>query len=150
MPIRLLTLLAVIAATQAALGQPRTPSGGPTVDSQTFLEASQRQPPPLSAELTRHLHSLVDRMTLEEKVGQMTQLEIGMVTDGKDADLQINQAKVHKAVVQYGVGSILNVKDLALTVDTWHQLIAAIQSAAGETRLNIPILYGLDSIHGAN
>src|SRR5437899_4493381 len=150
MPTRLLALLGVTAATQGVPGQPRTPSGGASVDSQTFLEASQRQPAPLSADLTRHIRDLVDRMTLEEKVGQMTQLEIGMVTDGKDADLQINPAKLHKAVVQYGVGSILNVKDLALTVDKWHQLIAAIQTAAGETRLKIPVLYGLDSIHGAN
>src|SRR5437016_5240670 len=150
MPTRLLALLALTATTQGVLGQPRTPSGGATVDSQTFLDASQRQPPPLSAALARHIRDLVDRMTLEEKVGQMTQLEIGMVTDGKDADLQINQAKLHKAVVQYGVGSMLNVKDLALTVEKWHQLIAAIQSASGETRLKIPILYGLDSIHGAN
>src|SRR5438874_4886812 len=150
MPTRLLALLLVIAATQGVLGQPRTPSGGATVDSQTFLEASPRQPAPLSADLTRHIRDLVDRMTLEEKVGQMTQLEIGMVTDGKDADLQINPAKLHKAVVEYGVGSILNVKDLALPIAKWHELVSAIQQAAGESRLKIPVLYGLDSIHGAN
>src|SRR5207247_4192889 len=69
---------------------------------------------------------------------------------GKDSDLQINPAKLRKAVVQYGVGSILNVKDLALPVDKWHELISAIQKAAGVTRLRIPVLYGVDSIHGAN
>src|SRR5207247_8829521 len=40
--------------------------------------------------------------------------------------------------------------DLALSVDKWHELISAIQKAAGETRLKIPVLYGIDSIHGAN
>ncbi len=89
-------------------------------------------------------------MTPKEKVGQMTQLEIGMVTDGVDADLTINPAKLRKAIGDYGVGSILNVKDLALSVDKWHELIWAIQKAAAETRLKIPVLYGLDSIHGAN
>src|SRR5437867_1278915 len=138
MPTRLLAALALAALARGALSQPRTSAPSPLIDSQTFLESSQRRPPPLGAALARHVHDLVDRMTLEEKVGQMTQLEIGMVTDGKDADLQINPAKLRKAVVQYGVGSILNVKDLALPVDKWHELISAIQKAAGETRLRIP------------
>src|SRR5438445_7705208 len=89
-------------------------------------------------------------MTIEEKVGHSTHLEIGMVTDGKDADLRINRPKLRKAVVEYGVGSILNVKDLALPIEKWHELIPAIQKAAGESRLKIPVLYGIDSIHGAN
>src|SRR5262249_58228037 len=49
-----------------------------------------------------------------------------------------------------GVGSILNVKDLALPVETWREIVPAIQKAAAETRLKIPVLYGIDSIHGAN
>ena len=89
-------------------------------------------------------------MTLKEKVGQMTQLEIGMVTDGQDANLVINPDKLRKAVVEYGVGAILNVKDTALTLDKWHELIGAIQQAAAGTRLKIPIIYGIDTIHGAN
>jgi hypothetical protein len=40
----------------------------------------------------------------------MTQLEIGMVTTGKDQGIQIDSAKLEKAVIKYGVGSILNVK----------------------------------------
>jgi beta-glucosidase len=150
MPTRVLALLALFGLTQTVLTQPRSQSSGATVDSQTFLESTVRRPPALTPELARHVRSLVERMTLEEKIGQMTQLEIGMVTDGKDADLQINPTKLHKAVVEYGVGSILNVKDLALGVDKWHELITAIQKAAVETRLKIPVLYGLDSIHGAN
>jgi beta-glucosidase len=150
MATRLLAALCLIAVAGGARSQPRAPASGPQMDSQAFLESTQRRPPPLNPELARHVHDLLERMTLEEKVGQMTQLEIGMVTDGKDADLQINPTKLRKAVVQYGAGSILNVKDLALSVGKWHELIPAIQKAAAETRLKIPVLYGIDSIHGAN
>jgi beta-glucosidase len=90
-------------------------------------------------------------MTLEEKIGQMTQLEIGMICAGVDQDIRIDAAKLEKAVVKYGVGSILNVKDQALPVDRWHEIIGQIQEAATRrTRLGIPVIYGIDSIHGAN
>jgi len=146
MPTRFLLIAAFVPFVAAAF-QSRTP---PLVDSQTFLEQTQRPPAPAGGDAARRVADLVARMTLEEKVGQMTQLEIGMVTDGQDAGLQINPAKLHKAVVEYGVGSILNVKDLALPVEKWHELISAIQKAASETRLKIPVVYGIDTIHGAN
>ena len=65
-------------------------------------------------------------MTLKEKVGQMTQLEVGMITDGSEGSLRINPEKLRKAVVDYGVGSILNVKDIALPPAKWHEIIGAI------------------------
>src|SRR4029079_1462858 len=69
---------------------------------------------------------------------------------GSDAELHINPDKLRKALVEYGVGALLNVKDLALTPDKWHELISAIQAAAAQTRLKIPVMYGIDTIHGAN
>jgi beta-glucosidase len=89
-------------------------------------------------------------MTLEEKVGQMTQLEIGQITDGNENNIRVNPAKLEKAIARYGVGSILNVKDGALSIDKWHEIIGAIQQAARKTRLKIPVIYGIDTIHGAN
>jgi beta-glucosidase len=89
-------------------------------------------------------------MNVREKVGQMTQLAIGMIADGRDADLKINPAKLRKAIVEYGVGSILNVQDEAIPVDKWREIIKQIQAASAETRLRIPVVYGIDSIHGAN
>src|SRR5688572_29062564 len=89
-------------------------------------------------------------MTLEEKVGQMTQLAIGMIINGADQNFTIDPAKLEKAIVKYGVGSILNVADQALTIDRWHEVIGAIQAAAKKTRLGIPVIYGIDSFHGAN
>src|SRR5205085_2659381 len=78
-------------------------------DSQQYFERATRHAKPKvdAAAIER----LLKRMTLKEKVGQMTQLEIGMVSTGIDANITIDPAKLHKAVVEYGVGSILNVKD---------------------------------------
>lgn len=98
----------------------------------------------------REISALIARMTLEEKIGQMTQLEIGMVTKGDGDNIQIDPEKLEKAVVKYGAGSILNVKDQALTVAKWHEIIGAIQQASQRTRLKLPVIYGIDSIHGAS
>src|SRR5437899_3505581 len=90
-------------------------------------------------------------MTLEEKVGQMTQVAIGMIANGRDQEIRIDPAKLDKAIVRYGVGSILNVAEQALTPDRWHEIIGQIQrTATKKTRLGIPVIYGIDSIHGAN
>ena len=130
----------------ASVAQPATAD---VEDSDLFFQkALARKTPQKNYE--RDVAALLARMTTEEKVGQMTQLEIGMVTKGEGDNIQIDPDKLEKAVVKYGVGSILNVKDQALTVDKWHEIIGAIQTASQRTRLKIPVIYGIDSIHGAN
>ena len=117
-------------------------------DSDEFFQRTIRTAP--ERDNTQKIEDLLKRMTLEEKVGQMTQLTIGMIVNGRDQDIKIDPAKLDKAIVKYGVGSILNVSDQALTIDRWHEIIGEIQGAAKKTRLGIPVLYGIDSIHGAN
>src|SRR5678815_2011217 len=56
--------------------------------------------------------------------------------------------KLKHAIVDYKVGSILNVTGHALTVDQWHTVITQIQDETKNTRLKIPVIYGLDGIHG--
>src|SRR5215510_5632128 len=139
-------------------GSPHTTLSNPALDgpvtaevsdSQAFFESNSSVRFP-SNNWDSKVDALLKQMTLEEKVGQMTQLEIGMVCSGKDQALQIDPAKLERAVVKYGVGSILNVKDEALPVDKWHQIIGQIQTAALKTRLKIPVIYGIDTIHGVN
>jgi hypothetical protein len=96
------------------------------------------------------IEALLKKMTIEEKVGQMTQLEIGQITSGGDSNIQIDPVKLEKAIVQYKVGSILNVNGHALPVEKWWEIIGAIQAASAKTRLKIPNIYGIDSIHGGN
>jgi len=118
-------------------------------DSDEFLQKNRPKGP--ERDNAKRIEDLLSRMTLEEKVGQMTQLTISMIVSGSDQNIRIDPAKLEKAIVRYGVGSILNVADQALTVDKWHEIIWQIQGAATKkTRLGIPVIYGIDSIHGAN
>ena len=123
--------------------------GPQVVDSDTVFQAALRPARP-RRDYDPDIEKLLGQMTLEEKVGQMTQLEIGMVTSGRDQDIRIDPAKLDKAVVKYGTGSILNVNSQALSVDKWNEIIRQIQEASQKTRLKIPVLYGIDTIHGAN
>jgi beta-glucosidase len=94
--------------------------------------------------------ALVKKMTIEEKVGQMTQVTLAVVAKGGwgNQDGALDTAALRKAVVNYKVGSILNVTAHALDVDMWRQIITQMQDEAKKTRLKIPIVYGLDGIHG--
>src|ERR1041384_2125262 len=121
----------------------------PLVDSDEFFQRASGNGP--ERDHSRQIEDLIKRMTLEEKVGQMTQLAIGAIASGQDQQIRVDPAKLENAIVKYGVGSILNVSDQALTVDHWHEIIGQIQEAATKkTRLGIPMMYGIDSIHGAN
>src|SRR5882724_4733188 len=120
------------------------------VDSQAFLRRNLTPAGPPASASAAAVEKLLARMTLKEKIGQMTQLEIGMVTDGQGQSIRVNADKLHKAIGEYGVGSILNVNDEALSAEKWHEVIRAIQEEAKKSRLQIPVLYGIDTIHGPN
>ena len=69
---------------------------------------------------------LLSKMTLEEKVGQMTQVTIQAVSKvqgTKDQMHQLDYAKLEDAIKKYHVGSILNVYDIANTAEYWHEII---------------------------
>jgi len=102
-----------------------------------------------SPAIEARVDALLKQMTAEEKVGQMTQVTIDVVSRDKPPH-QLDAAKLQTAVDHYKVGSILNVMGSAYTVEHWQDIINQIQDAAAKTRLKIPVLYGLDSIHGAN
>ncbi len=103
-------------------------------------------------EIDKKIDVLLRRMTIEEKVGQMTQVTIDMVSVGPDGRREphaIDPAKLEEAVLKYHVGSILNVGPAGYPVDHWREVITQIQDCAKKSRLGIPILYGIDAIHGA-
>ena len=94
--------------------------------------------------------ALLKKMTLEEKIGQMTQVTFAVIAKGGwgDTEGNIDPAALKKAIAEYHVGSILNVNAHGFTVDKWHEVIKMIQDEAMQTRLKIPIVYGLDGMHG--
>jgi len=118
------------------------------VDSQSFLQSHMTPAGPAANTFAPAVDKLLAQMTLKEKVGQMTQLTIATIVDGKDQDIRINPEKLHNAISEYGAGSILNVYDQALSLEKWHEIQRAIHAEAKNMRLQIPVLYGIDSIHG--
>lgn len=101
------------------------------------------------------VEDLISKMTVEEKAGQMTQLTLDVLTEGGDVfsskepanlDLEI----LRQTIVKYHIGSILNTaNNRARTTEKWNEWISQIQAVATkETRLGIPIIFGIDAIHG--
>ena len=95
------------------------------------------------------VNAMVKQMTLEEKVGQMAQVSIESLGSIQNGNFVFNQNKFKDAVVNYKIGSILNTPGLQ-TAQQWNVIIGDIQNAAKETRMKIPVLYGLDDNHGVN
>jgi len=94
--------------------------------------------------------AILKKMTLEEKVGQMTQVTFAVIAKGGwgDTEGNIDPAALKKAIQEKHVGSILNVNAHGFTLEKWHEVIKIIQDEALTTRLKIPIVYGLDGMHG--
>ena len=98
------------------------------------------------------INGLIDKMTIEEKVGQMTQINLGFLSSSIDQHdgkvKQIDDKKLEDAILKYHVGSILNTAGTAYTVEKWHKILSKIQNIALKSEHKIPVLYGIDAIHG--
>jgi beta-glucosidase len=107
------------------------PATGAAAPDRPWLDASRK--PAARAEL------LLTEMTLEEKVGQMTQAERGAVSG--DPSL----------VATWRLGSVLSGGGSVPTPNTpeaWADMVDGFQAQALRTRLGIPLIYGVDSVHG--
>jgi len=105
------------------------------------LAAGVADPPYLDsrAPISRRVEDLLARMTIEEKVGQMTQAERGAVTPNPSM------------IATLGLGSVLSGGGSTPTPNTpaaWVAMVNEFQSQALSTRLGIPIIYGVDAVHG--
>lgn len=104
--------------------------------------------------IARQVKEIMTKMTLEDKVGEMTQICLDVVSvteDGKVAEPhRLDTAMLRKVLVDLRVGSLLNVAGHAYTREHWHEIIQTIQEMAKEKPTGIPVLYGIDAIHGAN
>src|SRR5258708_34288817 len=97
------------------------------------------------------VENLLRQMTLEEKVGEMTQIDISIVTrvnGTATTPQQIDSAKLEQLLVKRNVGSLLNVSYVALTPAQWVDLTSMVQRFAARRRLPIPVIYGIDAVHG--
>ncbi|WP_445280838.1 glycoside hydrolase family 3 N-terminal domain-containing protein [Streptomyces sp. DSM 118148] len=88
----------------------------------------------------KRVADLLGRMSLAEKAGQMTQAERGALTDPG-------------AIAGYALGSVLSGGGSTPTPNTpgaWAKMIDAFQLRAQATRFQIPLIYGVDAVHGHN
>jgi beta-glucosidase len=96
------------------------------------------------------VNALVKQMTLEEKVGQMAQVSVESLGKIEGDHFVFDEAKLKDAVENYKIGSILNSPGEPLTAAQWNAVVEQIQNAAKQTKMKIPVLYGLDDNHGCN
>lgn len=101
------------------------------------------------------IEALIANMTIEEKVGQTCQITLDAIhkTDQKGQALipeQIDEAKLKEALEVYHVGSVLNVGWHTLKLEEWKSVMSDIHAPYLTHEQNIPLLYGIDAIHGVN
>jgi len=124
MTARLLAVLAVISVVTLVSSCATLPPRAPYLDSRLPVEA--------------RVEDLLAQMTLEEKVGQMTQANAGSLADPVD-------------IAKLALGSLLSGGDDLPSPNTpagWADAFDRYQRIALTTRLGIPLLYGVDSVHG--
>jgi beta-glucosidase len=99
---------------------------------------AQTKPVPLSS-FDAKAKEILSQMTLDEKIGQMTQPDQMYLKDPSDIET-------------YFLGSVLSGGDsdpkAGNTREAWTNLATSLQARALKTRLKIPLLYGIDSVHG--
>ena len=135
-PLVVLSIAIVVACGGPAPSPVATGSAAPSASPSAATGVDWRdatQPP------EERVAALLAEMTMDEKIGQMTQLEQGSVTPQGVTDLLLG------SVLSGGGGAPIQ-NDAA----GWHRMVADFAAGASLTRLQIPILYGVDAVHGHN
>lgn len=104
-----------------------------SVPAQIYLDST--------ASIDDRVNDLLSRMTLQEKIGQMTQVDRGNVVGNKSD------------ITTYGIGSLLSGGGSAPSQNNptaWADMYDDFQSYALASRLKIPLIYGIDAVHGNN
>src|SRR5580700_290227 len=103
------------------------------------LIATSAQEPKKFSSFDLQANALLEKMTLDEKVGQMTQPDQSFLKSDED-------------IAKYFLGSVLSGGDSdpkeGNSLEAWTNMVDRYQKRALETRLSIPLLYGVDAVHG--
>jgi len=95
--------------------------------------------PEAATAIAARVAALLEQMTLAEKIGQMTQVEKNSITP--------------EEVARYAIGSVISGgggNPSPNTPQSWAAMVRAFQEGALQSRLAIPIIYGVDAVHGHN
>lgn len=104
-------------------------------------------------DIERRIDSVMKNLSLEEKVGQMSQFALDLIGKGgnayySDEPFEIDLAMLDTVIGKYKVGSILNTaNNRARTTEVWETVVRTIQERTLKEN-GIPVLYGIDSNHG--
>ncbi len=112
--------------------------------------SSQKTQKTVADPIDEKVKELLSKMTLEEKIGQMTQITITALEEKGNPGV-LDKNKLKEAIQKYKIGSILNVPNPgAPTTQRWNEILNEILEQTNQTSNKIPIIYGIDAIHGAN
>ena len=104
-------------------------------------------------QVEQKINELISKMSMEEKVGQMAQFTVDVLGKGggvyaSDEPFELDPAMLDTVFGKYKVGSILNTSNnRARTTEVWENTIKIIQEKALQ-ETGIPVIYGIDAIHG--
>ena len=119
-----------------------------------FLGMNAQQVPPAipsDPEIEANIQNWLKKMTIEEKIGQMCEITIDVVTDFEASQkdgFTLDKAKLDTVIGKYKVGSLLNVPlSIAQPKEKWAEAIRQIQELSMK-EIGIPCIYGVDQIHG--
>ncbi|MSP64416.1 MAG: glycoside hydrolase family 3 protein [Ignavibacteria bacterium] len=92
-------------------------------------------------ETSKKVKLILSKMTIDEKIGQMVQIDYNAMKDSP------------QDIIKYSVGSILwggdsEIKDIS--AQGWREVYDSLQQLSEKTKLKIPILFGIDAVHGHN
>jgi beta-glucosidase len=139
-PVHVLTDAAPEVAETIGIKLTSTDVGVPSAASNVVINANGLPYLDSSLPIETRINDLLSRMTQAEKVGQMTQAERQAVTTPSD-------------IATYNLGSLLSGGGSVPTPNTptsWADMVDGFQLQAMQTRLQIPLIYGVDAVHGHN
>lgn len=103
---------------------------------------------PRNEKIEKQVEKLLGKMTLEEKIGQMTELTLDVLGQFENGEFVLNESMLDTVFGKYKVGSILNAPGtLAQSREKWQEILTAIQEKSLK-EIGIPCIYGLDQNHG--
>ncbi len=126
----LIVIVLLLLATAVLLFFMNTPPKPTLTNSSKYLDTT--------LPVDERIADLLAQMTMAEKIGQMALVEKNSLADETD-------------IATYGLGAVLSgagAKPKNNTVEGWSEMVAEFQAEAGKSRLRIPLLYGVDAVHG--
>lgn len=113
--------------------------------------STQTQKPDSPNQSDKFVDSVLNTLSLEQKIGQMTNLTLATIAEEKGDELILDEVKLKDVFVNHHIGSIQNVISHGYTIEQWHTLISKLQQYSQENAAhNIPFLYCIDAVHGTN